>query len=194
MLALGANSSSLKNEAGKLDDQLATQDQEFKELDATLKEVQGAFTDLGEDVTIDNLGDRILEIEEDLVAKRGKAEELGTLIEGARVSLAGKRSEVERLEQRRASRTERLARNATEARVTAVNHDWGFLVIGAGTNSGFNPQTSLLVTRDGRLIGRVTPSSVEATQTIAEIDPTTLAPGVRIQSGDRVILAKPAGN
>jgi hypothetical protein len=81
-----------------------------------------------------------------------------------------------------------------EARVTAVNHDWGFLVIGAGSNSGFSPQTSLLVKRDGRLIGKVNPSAIEPTQTIAEIDLKALAPGVRIQPGDSVILAKPAGN
>ncbi len=194
VIALQANTGSLKKEAAKLDEQLAAQDAEFSQLDSTLEEVQGAFADLGEDVTIDNLGDRITEIEEDITAKRTKAEELETLIEGAKTSLAANRSELERIEQRRSSRTERIARNATEARVTAVNQDWGFLVIGAGKNSGFNPQSTLLVTRDGRLIGRVTPSSVEATQTIAEIDPKTVAPGVRIQPGDRVILAKPAGN
>jgi predicted RNase H-like nuclease (RuvC/YqgF family) len=194
VLALQSTSSALKNEAAKLDTQLAQQDEEFKELDKTLKEVQAAFVDLGEDVNIDNLADKINEIEEDIKVKRAKVEELETLVGGARTNLAARQRDVERLEQRRTARSERISRNAMEARVTAVNHDWGFIVIGAGTNSGFDPQTSLLVTRDGRLIGRVTPSSVEATQTIAEIDPKTLAPGVRIQSGDRVILAKPAGN
>ena len=48
--------------------------------------------------------------------------------------------------------------------------------------------------RDGRLIGKVNPSAIEQTQTIAEIDLKTLSPGVRIQPGDAVILAKPASN
>ena len=95
---------------------------------------------------------------------------------------------------RKAARNKRIDRNAMEARVTAVNQDWGFLVIGAGSNSGFTPQTTLLVKRDGRLIGRVNPSAIEPTQTIAEIDLKSLAPGVRLQAGDRVIVSKPAGN
>ena len=78
--------------------------------------------------------------------------------------------------------------------VTAVNQDWGFLVIGAGSNSGFTPQSSLIVQRNGRRVGRVRPSSIEPTQTIAEIDLDSLATGVRIQPGDRVILATPTSN
>jgi hypothetical protein len=91
-------------------------------------------------------------------------------------------------------RSSRIGRNVMDAVVTAVNQDWGFLVIGAGSNSGFTPQTDLLVERDGRKIGRVRPSSIEATQTIAEIDLESLASGVRLQPGDRVILAQPVAN
>jgi hypothetical protein len=40
----------------------------------------------------------------------------------------------------------------------------------------------------------VRPSSIEPTQTIAEIDFDTLATGVRLQPGDRVITAKSATN
>ena len=81
-----------------------------------------------------------------------------------------------------------------ESVVSAVNQDWGFLVIAAGSNSGFTPQTPLIVERDGKTLGRVRPSSVEPTQTIAEIDFNTLATGVRLQPGDRVITAKPSSN
>jgi hypothetical protein len=37
----------------------------------------------------------------------------------------------------------------------------------------------------------VQPSSIEPGQTIGEIDFKTLAPGVRIQPGDRAILERP---
>ena len=104
------------------------------------------------------------------------------------------RAEVDRLVKRDIERNSRIGRNSMESVVTAVNQDWGFLVIGAGSNSGFTPQTSLIVERDGRLIGRVRPSSIEPTQTIAEIDFNSLASGVRMQPGDRVILAKPTSN
>ena len=91
-------------------------------------------------------------------------------------------------------RNSRIGRNSMEAVVTAVNQDWGFIVIGAGSNSGFTPQSALIVRRDGRMIGRVRPSSIEPTQTIAEIEFDSLATGVRLQPGDRVILAKPITN
>ena len=91
-------------------------------------------------------------------------------------------------------RSSRISRNSMQAVVTAVNQDWGFVVIGAGSNSGFTPQASLLVERDGRKIGRVRPSSIEPTQTIAEIDFDSIASGVRLQPGDRVILATPTAN
>lgn len=194
VLNLESTGNALKNESGKLDNELTDQNAEFEQLNKALEEVQAAFADLGEDVDIDNLGDKIGEIEEDIKTKRTKVEELETLITGAKTSLATKQKEVTRLVERKETRNKRIARNAMEARITAVNQDWGFLVIGAGSNSGFTPQTTLLVKRDGRLIGRVEPSAIEPTQTIAEIDLKALAPGVRIQPGDSVILAKPAGN
>jgi hypothetical protein len=52
----------------------------------------------------------------------------------------------------------------------------------------------MLVQRDGRMVARITPSAIEPTQTIAEIDFKSMAVGARIQPGDRVILAKPAAN
>lgn len=192
--ALESDATTLKSDLSRLDGDLASQDAELEAVKKTMEQVQKVLGDLGGDVTIENLPEKISGIEEDIKTKRAKVEELDTLIEGAKSSLANKQDEVQRLVERKESRNSRIRRNAMEARVTAVNQDWGFLVIGAGSNSGFTPQTALLVKRDGRLIGRVNPSAIEPTQTIAEIDMKTLSPGVRIQPGDRVILAKPASN
>lgn len=194
VLALQSTNGSLKNEASKLDDEIGAQDAEFAVLNKAMDEVKEVLKGLGEDVTLDNLPDKVNEIQEDIKTKRAKLEELETLVTGAKASLATKQAEVQRLVERKDARGKRIAGNAIEARITAVNHDWGFLVIGAGANSGFTPQTTLLVKRDGRLIGKVNPSAIEPTQTIAEIDLKALSPGVRIQPGDSVILAKPAGN
>ncbi len=194
--SLESDTTRLKNELVKVDADLADQDVEKEQLNDTLKEVQQIFTamNFGGDVTIDNLAEKIGEIEEDIKVKNAKMEELVALIDGANKSLAGKQEDVARLVARKSARDTRISRNAMEARVTAVNGDWGFLVIGAGENSGFTPQTTLLVQRDGRLIGKVNPSAIEPTQTIAEIDFKSISPGVRIQPGDSVILAKPAAN
>ena len=194
--ALESDATRLKNELVKVDADLAAQDVEKEQLNNALKEVQQIFVamNLGDDVNEDNLAEKIGEIDEDIKGKRVKMEELEKKVEGTRVSLAAKQEDVARLVARKGARDTRISRNAMEARVTAVDSDWGFLVIGAGANSGFTPQTTLLVKRDGRLIGKVNPSAIEPTQTIAEIDFKTISPGVRIQPGDSVILAKPASN
>ncbi|MFK7851994.1 MAG: hypothetical protein AB8D78_13545 [Akkermansiaceae bacterium] len=191
--ALESTGNALKNEVQKLAGQLAAQEEEIGKLNEAIKNIEQGFAGMG-DVTIDNLPDKVAEINENLKTKRAEAERLQEEIEGATARLATKREEVQRLVQRKTARNKRISLNSMEARITAVNQDWGFVVIGAGSNSNFTPQTSLLVKRDGRLIGSVSPSAIEPTQTIADIDLESLVPGVRLQPGDRVILAKPASN
>lgn len=192
--ALKSAESSLKRDIAGVDSTLATQESELAELNKAMVEVQNMLKDLGANINMDNLGDEIVKIEESAKTKKARSEELLTLIDGAQKKISASKSESERLTTKSVESSVRISRNATEAVVTAVNQDWGFLVIGAGSNSGFTPQTSLLVKRDGKLIGRVRPTAIEATQTIADIDLESLAPGVRIQPGDRVMLATPAAN
>ena len=192
--SLSSTASSLVNEGSKLDEDLKAQAAEFAELVKALEQVNLILADLGGGVTLETLPEKIAEIEADLKARQTKLADLEELVGGAEKSLATSRGELDRLSKRMIDRSARIGRNAMEAVVTAVNQDWGFLVIGAGSNSGFTPQTALIVQRNGRKIGRVTPSSIEPTQTIAEIQLDSLAPGVRIQPGDRVILAKPTSN
>lgn len=189
-----AAGSGLTSNIAKLEEELAAQTEEFAQLDKTLKEVAEILKDLGGDINLDNLPEKIQQIEDDKKAKTASLEELETLVSGAEKSLSASRTTLDGLAKRMVDRSSRINRNSMQAVVTAVNQDWGFLVIGAGSNSGFTPQTTLLVERDGRRIARVRPSSIEPTQTIAEIDPESLAAGVRLQPGDRVILAQPASN
>jgi uncharacterized coiled-coil protein SlyX len=184
----------LTSDLSKLDEDLKVQDQEFAQLNKALAEVNKILEELGGGVTLDTLPEKIQEIEDDKKAKQAKLEELETLASGAEKNLVSGRSELDRLAKRMVERSSRIGSNSMEAVVTAVNQDWGFVVIGAGSNSGFTPQTNLLVERDGQMIGRVRPSSIEPTQTIAEIDLESLSAGVRLQPGDRVILASPASN
>ncbi len=192
--ALQSTASGLDRDVAELDNSLAGQKEEFAELERTLQEVNNILKDLGGDVDLDNLPEKIEEIEDDKKARVAKLDELEVLVESAEKSLAKFRAEFDRLVKRDIERNSRISRNSMESVVTAVNQDWGFLVIGAGSNSGFTPQTSLIVQRDGRLVGRVRPSSIEPTQTIAEIDFNSLAPGVRLQPGDRVMLENPLTN
>lgn len=188
--SLKSSGISLTNDVSKLKDDLKAQDSEFEAVNKALEEVNKSIGDLA-GVTLETLPAKIEEIEADKVAKQQKFEELEALIDGGEKDLATSRAELDRLGKRKVDRSARIARNSMGAVVTAVNQDWGFVVIGAGSNSGFTPQTTLLVERDGRKIGRIRPSAIEPTQTIGEIDLQSLASGVRIQPGDRVVLATP---
>jgi len=192
--SLKAAGATVERDIGGLEAALQTQGDDFAELNKAKEELSRIMSGLGDDVTIETLGDKIKEFGENKKAQETKLEELETLTTAAEKLLATNRAELDRQIKRDIERTSRQGRGAMESVVSAVNQDWGFLVIAAGSNSGFTPQTPLIVERDGKTLGRVRLSSVEPTQTIAEIDLNTLATGVRLQPGDRVITAKPSSN
>ncbi len=183
-----------KNDAAKLDKELAGQAEEKALVDRAVEAANLALTGIGGGVTAENLPQKLQEIEDKKITSQKKLDELTTLTMGAQKTVLSNASELERVQKRISDRNSRIAKNSLQAVVTAVGQDWGFVVIGAGSNSGFSPQTALIVERDGKKIGRVRPSSVEPSQTIAEIELNSLAEGVRIEPGDRVILASPAAN
>lgn len=191
---LVAKEKTLRRDLGELEGTLEEQKAKFADLKKIQDQVMATLKEAGDDVNLDNLAEKVTQIEEDKKAKTKALAELETNVGAAQKSVESNQAEIGRLADRSASRDSRIRRNAMESVVSAVNDDWGFVIIGAGSSTGFTPQTKLLVKRDGRLIAEVKPSSIEPSQTIAEIDPETLAPGARIQPGDRVILANPATN
>jgi len=194
IIALKSTASILERDLAEVNNTLKGQEEEFAELEKTLIEVNNILKDLGGGVTLENLHEKIEQIEEDKKARVVKSDELLKIMEDKQKLLANTRAELDRLNKRDMERSARIHRNSMESVIAAVNQDWGFLIIGAGSNSGFSPQTSLIVQRDGRMIARIVPSAIGPTQTIAEIDFKSLAPGVRLQIGDRVMLAEPVTN
>lgn len=193
--SLEATGRTIANQLRDLNSTLDTQKAEITRLEASIAEILQKLAAFGEDdVSPEGINQKLAELRQrrdDLDAQRIELEEL---VAAGERNLAQKRAEADALAQRNVSRVAQLRVNATDAVITAVNHDWGFVLIGAGTNSGFAPQTSMVVQRDGRVIGRIRPSSIEPTQTIAEIMIESMAPGVRLQPGDRVIFPKPVAN
>ena len=192
--AVKSASKSLASDLDKLKTEEEVQNEEFSQHEKSIAEINSILAGLVEEVSFDTLPQKIQQLQEDKKTKQAKFEELEVLIGGADKSLATNQVEMDRLTKRVTDRNNRIKRNSVEAVVTAVNQDWGFLLIGAGSNSGFTTQTNLLVQRDGRMIGRVRPSAIEPAQTVAEIDLKALATGVRLLPGDHVILAKPEAN
>lgn len=85
---------------------------------------------------------------------------------------------------------ERVAGNTFQATVTAVDNDWDFVVIGAGEKSGLTGDSRLLLVRNGRYLGKLAISKLEANRAVADVVPDTFPRGVLLQRGDQVILEK----
>ena len=189
-----ATGRTLANQLREVESTLESVNAEVARVNTELQNIQTTFAELGDNVTPEVVNDDITNLQrrrDELVQQREELEELSI---AAQRRLAEQRAEAERIALRTAERSTQLALNATEAVISAVNNEWGFVLIGAGSNSGFTPQAAMVVQRDGRVIGRVRPSSIEPTQTIADIDYSAMSPGVRLQPGDRVILERPAAN
>ena len=74
------------------------------------------------------------------------------------------------------------------ARVSAVNPDYGFVVIGAGNQSRVVKQAKLDVKRGDNVVGTVVVTHIDAARSIAEIVPGTVAAGDNILPGDTVVV------
>lgn len=195
---LKSDKQTLKRELGEIEATLEEQEAELAAAQDAFKRAKEAIDasglEIDGEVTADNIKVAIGKLQDQKKELTAELQELEEQNNGLQKQIGDNRTEIARLADRKVERDARFRRNAMESVITAVDNNWGFVVIGAGANSGFKPQTRLLVKRDGRSIAEISPSSIEPSQTIAEIDYDTLAPGVMLQPGDRVILAKPATN
>jgi cell shape-determining protein MreC len=73
--------------------------------------------------------------------------------------------------------------------VLASNQAYNFVVLNLGARNGVEPNSEMLVLRDGTLIGKIRISSVEPATAIGDIISNSLARGVQVQPGDSVIYA-----
>jgi hypothetical protein len=82
-----------------------------------------------------------------------------------------------------------VRRTGVRGTVLAVNQAYNFVVLNLGARQGVEPNSELLVLREGTLIGKIRISSVEPATAIGDIITGSLARGVQVQPGDTVIYA-----
>ncbi|MGE9268851.1 MAG: hypothetical protein ACQKBY_12215 [Verrucomicrobiales bacterium] len=186
-----AKGADLKNDLARVESRIEEAQAELDNVNKLIAEMQKAAPGIG----IDELPGEIERLKADKVAKQKRLDELDLLTTKLSTQLEKERSDISRERALLAESRERVRSSANfQATVTAVNNDWGFVVVGAGANSGLTGNSKLLVQRGGRLIGKLSISKLENNQTIAEVVPDSLAVGARIQNGDRVILESPVAN
>ena len=93
------------------------------------------------------------------------------------------------VEQETRRRSVVASRPGVRGTVLAVNQAYNFVVLNLGGRQGVEPNTEMLVLRDGTLIGKLRISSVEPSTAIGDIISGSLARGVQVQPGDTVIYA-----
>jgi hypothetical protein len=90
-------------------------------------------------------------------------------------------------QEERKRRETSVRRTGLRGTVLAVNQAYNFVVLNLGARQGVEPNSEMLVLREGTLIGKIRISSVEPATAIGDIISSSLARGVQVQSGDIVI-------
>jgi hypothetical protein len=80
-------------------------------------------------------------------------------------------------------------RTGVRGAVLAVNQAYNFVVLNLGARQGVEPNSEMLVLREGTLIGKIRISTVEPATAIGDMITGSLARGVQVQPGDTVIYA-----
>ena len=95
----------------------------------------------------------------------------------------------DRVEQDRKRRQTASGRAGVRGTILAVNQAYNFVVLNLGGRQGVEPNSEMLVLRDGALIGKIRVSSVEPSTAIGDIISSSLERGVQVQPGDVVVYA-----
>ncbi len=122
-----------------------------------------------------------------LVELQAQVAELSQVKTSLDDKLAATESRVRGLQLAEQRRQVGVAARGLSGEVLAVNQSWNFVVLNLGDRQGVTPNAEMLVMRRGAMVGKVRITSVEPSQSIADIVPSSLAPGLVVQPGDRVI-------
>ena len=114
--------------------------------------------------------------------------ELQVIKDGLESQLRGARDAQQNAERRIAQRDNQDQKNGLQGRVLAVDRNWNFVVLNLGGRSGVNANETMVIRRGTSLVGRVRITSVEPSQSIADIVPNSVPAGISVQAGDTVVF------
>jgi hypothetical protein len=133
-------------------------------------------------------------IQKEMVQIRTQIEEAEievTQLEGAVASAQVERDRLEKvaaeLAALRADQEAGVIRGEFQSQIKNAYNQWGFVVVAGGNDQGVVSRSQMDVYRRGQPICRLLVTSVEPSQSIAEIVPGSLTAGQRVQVGDTVV-------
>lgn len=173
----------LSSQIAAVRSEIAQKDQKINDLTSVIEQMKlaqasaqsGTETAQGASAELETLKTEKAELEQlnkSLTAKLEQTEsQLRALAEAERARQAG------------------IMRKSLQGRVLAVNSAWGFVVINLGDRQNIVQGAEMIVHREGQRVGKIRVSSVERTQSVADIIPDSVTPGLMVMPGDLVILA-----
>ncbi len=178
----------LKRTLKDLDNKVAAQQEKIEEVETLIKKVKEAFQ--GEAVALGDIPAFVEKLNEERKNLEKKSEEITIAVEEVQKELDAGKSDLIVLNKRESERIKSLSQNSLSSLITAVNSNWGFVIIKPHPNAIIDTDSNLIIVRGSQHIGRVNINAVEANRVIADIDFDSLVSGARVRAGDRVILAK----
>ncbi|CAN5479388.1 hypothetical protein BH23VER1_BH23VER1_31340 [soil metagenome] len=164
----------------------AAAEQGIKERDLKIAEIEEALKDW-DGVTPETLNEKIEEMEKQIADTEMEISNIESEVEVFQGKVAQNQESLAGYESQQSRRAQDIALNSTEGTVTAVNNDWGFVVVNAGSNKGVEEDDLLIVRRGGVKVGQLDIISIEPNSLVANIVPGTATAGA-IQPGDQVVF------
>lgn len=166
---------------------LSTQQDELEEGERVITKIEALFK--GENVPIDQVEKFVTDLEDERKQLQTQYDEIDKIAETLGTGVAKNEARLTDFDKRQEDRTRRLKANSVSSLITAVNDNWGFVIIKPHPDATITETSKLIVVRGSNHVGRLKINAIEPNRVIADIDYDSLAPGFRIRSGDRVILA-----
>lgn len=182
--------STLKAQVPQLDDKIASQETEIKKYEDAIAELKKFFESMDVN-SMEELQEKIKELQGTTVAREKELAETQALVEGANAAINKLDEQLTAGHGRQMDRSRGIRLNTSEAVIQAVNADWGFVVINAGESQGYRGDNTLIVKRGDTYIAKLAITSLSKNQMVADILPKSVVRGMSVMPGDRVILEKP---
>ena len=172
----------LDNEIAGLNSEKAPVDKKIATAENAVKEISERFPG----TTLQNVAEKIKQLESDLETAKQDLATRKTELEVVNKKVAANEVRIEKAEKVQTDRLSSIGRNATEGLITAVNKDWGFVLVNIGKDHGVQGDSELIVQRDGIRIGNLNVVSIQPGLTVADINQKGLSGSV--EPGDKVIF------
>ena len=101
-------------------------------------------------------------------------DELNVVKAGLDTQLRNSTAQTAMLQKRIADRESGAAMQGLRGRVLAVDRNWNFVVLDLGNRNGINNNATMIIQRGGSMVGRIRITSVEPSQSVADIIPNSV--------------------